>query len=746
MACRLSERELLARFDQSHVAQCSVGTDGRVAVVNDAWCELYAASRADLEGQRFRDICGAPNHVNALAEAFASGAIDKITMETPAVRCDGQPVHLLVTASTVRAEDGGVLSYAIFAQDVSSGVHAREQLALREARWRALVESSSDLALIVDADGTISYVSASLPRLVGYEVTDVVAESGYDWIHEDDRPTAEEALAAVAAEPGASRTLEIRVRHADGSWHWYAERLTNLLHEPAVRGIVANLSDITEQRLAHEQMQSLALYDSTTGLPNTTLLQDRVDRATDLSHDSDTTVLLVTVHLEGVEAVARGHGSAARSELIRHAAVRLREALDPADTLAKLDDAEFAVLVEQAIPDRDALGVAERLREALTKPLSYDNADIMLTPHFGAAEYPVSPAERLVDDSLLALSKARRLEAGFVMFGPALREQASDRLRLAADLRAALSDDRQLVPWFQPVVQLSDNMILGWEALVRWVHPSRGVLSPVDFLDLAEESGLLTTLSERVLGVACCAAADWPEALGYVAVNVSPEQVVSRTFPAVVRQALSLSGLAPRRLALEVTETGVLRDPEQAASGLQELRDDGVRVSIDDFGTGYSGLAQLTALPLDTLKIDRAFLSGGLTQRASQVVVASSIDLARRLRLRSVAEGVEDGRTASALRRLGCDAGQGFLWSPAVPADQVERTAARILAQSPQASTRTRLLSEDQAQALRAMSEEGLSAHTMAARLNRQGPPTLDGKRWTSARVLECLSALQRGL
>ena len=384
------------------------------------------------------------------------------------------------------------------------------------------------------------------------------------------------------------------------------------------------------------------------------------------------------------------HGHLAGDRLLQEVANRLRAAAREGDAVARLGGDEFAVVAElgEDDPSEDAARLARRLVAALEAPFDLGGATVRVGCSVGVALAPqdAADAEGLMRRADLALYRAKAEGRGrFRFFEAGMDERVRERAALEAEFRAAVARD-ELVPHFQPLVGFDDGRLLGFEVLARWPHPARGgMVPPSDFIPIAEDTGLIAPMTERLLRKACRAAAAWPDHLT-VAVNVSPLQLRDRALPGVVRSVLEETGLPARRLELELTESALVGNLGLAREVMGELKAMGVRLSLDDFGTGYSSLAHLQALPFDKIKIDAGFVRAMARDPGSRKIVAAVVGLGHSLGLPTVAEGVEERGEADALRRLGCDVGQGWLFGRPVPAAAVD---AMLAAEQPAAGAGT---------------------------------------------------------
>ncbi len=445
-------------------------------------------------------------------------------------------------------------------------------------------------------------------------------------------------------------------------------------------GWLATHEDVTERIRAQERIAHLAHYDALTELPNRVLMRGHLEhRVAQLAEGKPFAILYIDVdEFKGVNDTL---GHEAGDELLRQVAQRLRSCVGPEDLVARLGGDEFAIVKEGA-REQDTLSLlAEQIMQALRASVACRGQQLPIDASIGIAIAPDhgSSIEDLLRSADLAMyaakSEGRRT---YRFFTPALDAQVRTRRQMEIDLRQALSGG-QFDIHYQPLVDLATDTVAGCEALLRWRHPERGMISPAEFIPVAEETGLINEIGEWVLKRACAEAAGWPQHVR-LAVNVSPAQFGSKTLALRVASALEASGLAPDRLELEVTEAVLIRDDDEALTILHQLRDLGVRIALDDFGTGYSSLSYLRRFPFDKIKIDRSFVKDIAHPNGSSTIVHAVVTMAAACHMSTTAEGVETEAQREILRRLGCSQMQGFLFSPAVPAANLQTLLMKVAA------------------------------------------------------------------
>jgi diguanylate cyclase (GGDEF)-like protein/PAS domain S-box-containing protein len=549
---------------------------------------------------------------------------------------------------------------------------ALEHVAGSEARFRSLAQNSSDVVTIVSPEGTITYQSASVRSVFGYGPGDLGGSDLRAWVHPDDAPRLLAALDRAPGSPPPAGLVEARLLHRDGTWRTVETAVTPMFDVPGVSGLVLNSRDISVRIALESELRLRAWHDPLTGLANRTLFVERVGAA--LARDAaDPSFAVVFLDLDDFKSVNDTLGHAAGDLLLRGIGERLLTCVRPGDTVARFGGDEFALLLEDASPVV-AESVAQRIIDELVEPFRILEQEIHARASVGVAlAGGMESAEDLLSgaDAAMYVAKARG-KSRYEVFESQMRAATLARAELRTDLEWALARG-ELVVHYQPIFDLVAGGIAGFEALVRWEHPRRGLLGPADFIDLAEESGLVLPIGDWILRQACAQVRQWGiehDTPFTVAVNLAARQLLDADFAASVAAALEATGLAPGRLVLEITESATVEDTEAVLARLVDTRALGVGMAIDDFGTGYSSLSYLRRFPVDQLKLDRTFVAGVTTTAEDVTIVLSVISLGHALGLRVVAEGVETIEQLDRLCEMGCDMAQGFNWLH--PADAAE--------------------------------------------------------------------------
>jgi diguanylate cyclase (GGDEF)-like protein/PAS domain S-box-containing protein len=564
--------------------------------------------------------------------------------------------------------------------------HEQDELAMElrrsHERLGALIRDAADIIAVLQADGTIAYESPALERVLGYPVGSRIGHAFDEWVHPDDVQVAREAFAAVAMRPWTKGTAELRVRHRDGTWRHVETTFANALAELAVGGIIVNHHDITEHKRLEVELAHQALHDPLTGLANRVLFAHRVAHAMSRARPGRTIAVLM-LDIDDFRSINDSLGHTVGDQMLRIVSGRVAEAAVEADTVARLGGDEFGFLVECGIDEERPETIAAQVLVAARRPVEIGGHVIPTRASVGISmAKPGQTPEQLLGDADMALMLAKRRGGDrWVRSDDAASGEAISGLSVKLDLQGALKRD-ELFLEYQPIVELATGRVVLAEALLRWAHPTIGLIPPGTFVQLAEASGAIVEMGSWAVREACVGAAAL-RASGLdvsVSVNVSGRQLRETTFVLAVTQALAYSELPAERLVLEITESVLIEDADATLAILRRLRDRGVRVAIDDFGTGYSSLDYLRRYTVDILKIDRAFVQSTPPTSASSAsssngsdgdLLAMIVDMAHGLGITLVAEGIERPEELERLRRLDAQLGQGFLFAPAMPLDRL---------------------------------------------------------------------------
>ena len=512
-------------------------------------------------------------------------------------------------------------------------------------------------------------------------------EGFLEFVHPQDRDHVKSTV-AMALVDGAGFEYQTRIVKPDGEVRTVLAigRIHSLAGEPIEMN--GTVQDISDRKLLEEQMEYQAFHDSLTTLPNRSLFLDRLDHALRRRNRTNTQMAVLYLDIDDFKTVNDSLGHEVGDLLMVDVARRILSSVRAADTVARLGGDEFGILMEDLDNVEDAVTSAERVVEVLVDPFDVQGTKLLARVSIGIAVASdandgISAGDILRDADIAMYAAKRRGKGSYEMFEPEMQRAASERLKLKADLQSAV-DQEEFVLHYQPIVRLESGRLKGVEALIRWELPDGGLVSPLRFIPLAEETGLIVPMGQWVLGEACRALAGWraeyPEAAPEtVAVNISPVHFLHPDLVDEIRDALQRNELAPSSLTLEITESVLVQDSRAVIDRLDALKALGVGLAIDDFGTGYSSLAYLRDFPIDQLKVDKSFIDSVALGPDESALARAVIELGRTLNLKVVAEGVEDHDQASALRALGCDFAQGYLYSRPLPgAELCDLLAARV--------------------------------------------------------------------
>ena len=656
--------------------------DGRVTYLNQAAEEMLGWTRDELVGlfahsafhyRRPNDDELSDDRCLMLQALRTSGAVRR--EDDLLLRRDGTLLPVRWTASAVIAQ-GESTGLVVAFQDITERQRTQEALRASEERYRTIVETSNEGICLVDADSRILYVNRRMQDLNGYTASEQIGHL----LDEFNTPEAAEAIqrgAEDARQRGEPLQVEFEMPHKAGGKQWVlmtANALLNEQGEPV--GRVSMFTDLSAIKASEQALAYQALHDSLTGLPNRALLRDRLEQAILNARRSSSPLAVVFIDLDGFKEVNDTFGHQYGDLLLTQVGPRLRDELRESDTFGRLGGDEFAVILGGA-GEAEAAMLAGKMLRALERPFQVGEQVLEVSASMGIALCPAHGEDvvTLLQHADSAMYVAKRLRNSFAFYTPdESPEPAANPPVLMAELRQAIENGQNggLKLLYQPQLSLRTGELLGVEALVRWPHPTRGLVPPDQFVPMAERHGLIRALTQWVLGEALRQLHQWQDT-GFpiaAAVNLSTRDLRDPRLCDGIIRLLEESGVDPSLLRIEITETMIVADPQQAMQVVRRLHDVGIRFSIDDFGSGYSSLSYLRDLPAQEIKIDKSFVRDILTDDSDAAIVRSVIELAHNLGRVTVAEGVESAAVWEHLRELGCDAAQGnYLAEPLTPAD-----------------------------------------------------------------------------
>ena len=675
-----------AMLEQTHDAVFTWRSGGRIIYWSEGAQRLYGWSKEEAVGQISHDLL-------KTIHPFSLEELDH-RLQT-AGHWEGELIHHARDGRRVVVESRHVLARNRMApwfvletnQDITQRKRAEERLRQAESRYRTLVERLPAVTYVQEIGGPTSamYMSPQIETLTGYSPEEC-KDPDLRWrmVHPDDRRRMQ-AEDERTVEPGEVVTTEYRVVHREGRTVWVRNESVVVEEEASgSRYWQGFMLDITERKRAEDRLQYQANYDLLTDLPNRQLFLDRLEQALKRTRRHlGSKVAVLFLDLDNFKVVNDSLGHEVGDLLLVRMGERLRRCLRPEDTLSRFGGDEFAMLLENVQRPEDAIRVTQRLIGELKNPFVLEGRELVLRASVGIAlgrDRSKTPGE-LLKEADTAMYRAKEDGVGYRVFEPSMYEQALIRLKVENDMRRAIEVEEFVIN-YQPLVNLQTGEVWGIEALVRWEHPERGLLGPSQFVPVAEETGLIVPLGERVLEEACRQAVKWQrERPGtnplVVCVNLSARQLRRHDLAETVEGVLRRTGLDGRCLCLDITETLYVTVLESNTAVLDDLKRMGARISIDDFGMGYSSLSYLKHLPADTLKIDKSFIAGLGGDVGDKAIVRMIVDLAHTLGMKIVAEGVEDEGQAEQLKEMGCDLGQGFYFAKPLPPEAASEFLAR---------------------------------------------------------------------
>lgn len=543
-----------------------------------------------------------------------------------------------------------------------------------EQRYRIVADYNYDWENWYDPDGKPVYISPSCERISGYPPERFFDDPGFfeRIVHADDLFALNNYMQDTTS--GSENGLDFRINHKSAKIRWVSMVKNTIEENGRPLGVRTSIRDVTTRKHMEDQLRHSSLHDPLTGLPNRALFLDRMDRAIANSQGQGRLFGVLYINLDRFQAINDHYGHLVGDKVLVTVGLHLQKMVGPGDTVARIGSDEFVILFEQFNRKEDVRKVMRKIRKTFQEPFVIDGIEFPISASFGLDTSRNGDMERddLVRNAQLAMFKAKQGgRSKCVEYNSKMREGVVNIVAVEKDLKRGLAE-KEFEAYFQPIVNLSDGRLYGFEALARWIHPERGMVSPGEFIPVAEDTGLIVPLGAYILEDACQVLNSWRETSPNtehltMAVNISAKQFIEPKLVAEVKGILDRTGLPPERLKLEITETVVMGDAMESTRRLNELKALGVMLSIDDFGTGYSSMSYLQKFPMDQLKVDLSFVRRMEESTENIEIVRAIVNMAHSLRLRVVAEGIETERQRDLLYSLQCDYGQGYLYSKPVP-------------------------------------------------------------------------------
>ncbi|MFP4474047.1 MAG: EAL domain-containing protein [Desulfatibacillaceae bacterium] len=692
---RESERKYRELVEGANCIILRMDIDGRILFINEFGGSYFGYRQEELVGQRVTDTIapedgGEAETVRAWFENIRQEPDGFSYTEGLSRRRDGEPVWVAWSNRPI-VTGGKTTGVLCIGNDITEARDAQAELRDKERYYSALIERSSDVIVLIDEDGAIRFISQSVSKLSGREVDEFRGGNLFDLVQGTDADLLRETINYVIKDPEAVPVIEILCRFDEERPHKMEASVTNMLHDTAVGGIIIHHRDVTEQKDVEEKLRIQAFFDPLTGLPNKTRFVDQLQRAMGRGREPGYRYAVLFIDLDRFKLINESLGHSVGDKVLQILARRIAGQVRKGDTVARYLGDKFVVLLEGIDDQRHVMRLIDRMQKEIAPPAVVGDQEIFISASigvvFGSEEYQ-SP-HQLVRDAETAMYRGkaqgkRPNQTKYEIFHAGMHQETVEMLRLETDLRKAVERE-EFTLHYQPVLDLVTTKVVGVEALIRWNHPEKGMVSPMRFIPMAEEIGLIVPIGTWVMRQAFIQCEEYRKELPgnapfMVGLNISVIQLMHKGFLADVRAVLDETGIDPAMLKLEITESIMMDVTNELLPVLFELKKMGVTLAIDDFGTGYSSLSYLHQFPFDTLKIDRAFVNQiGVNGDKHTKIIQTIMSLARHLDMSVIAEGIETEQQMERLRELGCPSGQGFLFSRPVEFEEFRAFHSRHL-------------------------------------------------------------------
>ncbi len=686
-ALRESEARLHEIASTAFDAVILIDNDGNVSFWNDAARRMFGYTNEEITGKYLHSFIMPERHIDSFKKGFEAfrttgeGPLVGRVYEIEAKRKDGVEFPVELSLASLKLKDKW--SAVGIARDITDRKRGERELAKMTHQNELILESAGDGIFGMDSRGTHILANSAGARMLGYAPGELIGKPSHPvWHHTraDGSPFPEDECSIhKTARDGISRQVRDEVFWRKDGTAIPVEYTTTPIYEgTAIVGAVLMFRDITERKRMEEEIRHLAHHDALTGLPNRRLFKDLIELEIQQAIRDRRKLAVLFLDLDRFKEINDTLGHEVGDELLKQAAVRFRQGIRKSDTVARIGGDEFNIILADIGRLEDISDVAQKIIDRSRSPFIISGQELNVTTSMGISVFPDDSGDI---DSLLRyadIAMYHAKESGkntYKFYNPAINVLSLERMRLEGYLRQAIKRG-ELSVLYQPQIDINSKKVRYAEALVRWNHPGRGLLEPKDFMPLAEETGFITSIDEWVLRTACTQAGVWKESgldSVCVTVNLSARQFQSMELVNMISTILKETGMTPHCLDLEVTESTAMSNVEQSASQLRELQEIGVHISIDDFGTGYSSLNYLKKLPIERLKIDKSFIRDIVTDQDDRAIIGAVTSMARRMGIRTVAEGVETEEQLAFLRSTECDEVQGFLFSRPVPDEEFRK-------------------------------------------------------------------------
>jgi len=582
---------------------------------------------------------------------------------------------------------GKQVLFTVILRDITGRKRAEEALRESEERYRLLTENTYDLISEISNEGKYLYLCPNYKDVLGYEPEELLGRKLTDFIHPEDLPAVRAGLNRVFEQLALGQVV-YRFRHRYGELRWFESTGKTYQTAAGSSRVVFVSRDITERQRYEQTIRHQAFHDALTGLPNRMLFKDRLTLAIAHAKRNKQLLSVLFLDLDRFKLINDTLGHAVGDQLLQEITSRLKGCVREDDTVARLGGDEFTLLLQDIIMAENTAKVAHKILNAIRKPVKIDGHELYITTSIGIVLYPNDgeDAETLLKNADTAMYLAKEKgRNNYQLYTPSMNAKAFERLAMENSLRRAI-ERNEFIVYYQPKVNISTGQVIGMEALVRWQHPELGLVAPGEFIPMAEETGLIVPIGEWVLRTACAQNKAWQDEglpLLRVAVNLSARQFQLQNLEEMVSKVLKDTGMEPKWLELEITESVAMQNAEYAVKMLQDLKDMGIHLSIDDFGTGYSSLSYLKRFPINKLKIDKSFISEMCIDKDNAAIASTVIVLGQSLKLGVIAEGVETQEQLDFLKNHSCEEMQGFLFGKPMPASDFKDLIGSIIDHRP---------------------------------------------------------------
>ncbi len=674
-ALKKSESFLNTIFDSIQDPFCIIDRDYKIIRANEAYAHLKYTRLDDLIGKTcFDTLLKRSSACDDCIVQETSLSINPCAREKEVHSLDGTKTWVAIHTYPILDSEGQVSHVIEYTQDITERKRAEEALRESEERYALAARGANDGLWDWDLRTNLVYYSIRWKTMLGYDEKNI---SGYpeEWfrrVHPDDRGEVEAKIAAHLSGRSEHFESEYRIIHKDGMYRWVLNRgLAIRDQEGHAYRMAGSQTDITSKKTVDDQLVYNAFHDALTGLPNRALFMDRLQHIITVSKRRPNEVYAVLfLDMDRFKIINDSLGHTVGDQILVVMGQKLSECLRPGDTVARLGGDEFAVLLHNINEVKDAVEVAERIHHKLSAPLLVKENEVFSSVSIGIAmssEHYERPEQALRDADIAMYQAKARGSACHEIFDPKMHANILDRLQLEADMRGAL-DHKEFVLFYQPIIDLKTRQLIAFEALVRWNHPTRGLIYPLEFIPMAEENGLINTIGEWILRESChelrVLQDRYPEQPPLkMSVNISGKQFMQGDLAGKVSAIITETGIDAHTLALELTESMIMENVDTAIETMQQLRRMGVQIHIDDFGTGYSSLSYLHRFPIDAIKIDRSFIKKLSADGKNKEIIQSILSLAAGMHFDVIAEGVEMNHQLVNMQNMQCQFGQGFLIS-----------------------------------------------------------------------------------